>query len=479
VKTAEKRSIVVVGAGISGLTVAYKLQQLARRMALPIQLTVLESTKRSGGLIETRRIHNSIIETGPEAFMTMKPAAMNLAIELGLKEQLVKVNPNLRTKIFWRQQLHALPEGFVMFAPTKLSPLVTTPLFSLLGKARMACDLLIPRAGGSEDESLADFVLRRLGREALDRLAEPLIAGIYSGDPSVLSAASTVPRLRQLEEEHGSLVKGLWKQTQQNQGARGDLRSNSYSFKNGLEQLTDSLKQNLEPGSLIQESRVATVVPGFWKQWRVVCSNSRTFEADEVIFATPASVASEILNQTDGIIAERLQEVKYNQTVILNLLFRKEDVDLQPSDSGFVVPRTENELLRACTFSSNKFESRTPSGLTAIRLYGRTSQGKLQHENDEEITELLLGEARSVLNIRNLPMFSSVTRHRRGIPQYAVGHKELMAKIEKLLVRLPGLSLIGNAYSGVGISDCIERANVTAAQVIERTSLCNRGYLVS
>lgn len=470
----ERRTIVVIGAGISGLTLAYRVQNVARRAGWNVCLKVLESGQRTGGLIESKKIDESIIETGPEAFLAEKPSVLRLAHEVGLGAELVQSQADLRTKIFWNKQLHDLPDGFMFLAPTKVKPVLESSLFSLMGKARMCCDLLVPPGQGDRDESLADFVLRRFGREVLERVAEPLIGGIYAGNPDCLSAAATVPRLCQLESRYGSIIKGLLIRARQNKKLTSDKasgRSRSISFKNGLQRLTDTLEQKLEPGTVLFGMQAQKITPGFWKQWRVICANSRTFEADEVVFATPATVAGQILAHTDNQIGIRLQEIRYSRTVVLNALFSVDDIDLHREDSGFVVPYKENGWLRACTFSSNKFAKRIGPGLTAIRLYARGTNAEFLNRSDKEIETVLLEQAGLAMTLRAAPLATTITRHEQAIPQYAVGHNDTINQVERLLCRLPGVSLIGNAYSGIGIANCVDLAESAAEIITERASL--------
>lgn len=477
----DQRTILVIGAGISGLTVAYRVQTIAQQAGWDVSVKVLEASQRTGGLIESKLIADSVIETGPEAFRTEKPAALRLAEELDLTRYLVQSPVDLRTKVFWNKQLHELPVGFMSVSPTKLRPLLETSLFSMAGKARMCCDLFLPPGNNHHDESLADFVLRRFGRECLERVVEPLISGVFAGNPYSLSAASTVPKLCRLESEHGSIIKGLLVCSRgrgQNKSDSHSPSSGSLSFNNGLQQLTDRLEQKLKPATVLLGMKASKVTPGFWKQWRVVCSNSRTFEVDEVVFATPSTVAGEILSHTDHQIGSRLQQIQYSRTIVLNALFSTDDIDLCKGDSGFVVPDKENPFLRACTFSTNKFAKRIGAGLTSIRLYARTTNPEILKQSDQEVTRILLEETGCAVTVRAAPLSTTVTRHEQAIPQYAVGHHATVNQVERLLCRLPGISLIGNAYTGIGIADCVEKAESAAAIICERASLLQRRHLI-
>lgn len=469
----EPPTIVVVGAGISGLTAAYKLCKTTESFSVRPQVIVFDSAVRAGGVISTMRRENALLEKGPESFITTKPAAIDLVRELHLSSRLIHSNAGSDgTSIGWQNDLHMLPDGFVLFAPTKLSPLVSSQLFSWAGKLRMALEPFIPRYNNhAEDETLANFVLRRMGKEVLERLAEPLLSGIYAGAPEILSAAATVPKLHELERDFGSVSRGLWA-NRQNQsripsagrGHRGG-RPEFVSFDDGMQVLIDGLCDALPPNSLQLGVKVLEVVPGLSKRWRAIFSNGGCIEADAVIIATPAKQAAAMLSSVDHPMAAELSSVDYSSAIVLSALFNKYDIGRDLTGSGFVVPRSEGRLLRACTFSSLKFSGRSDREQILLRLYPRMSGHVLKIFDEKVICERLLEDAHDFLDLRDRPIFWELSKHAVAIPQYTVGHRERMAQVQRLVNEIPGLALAGNAYNGVGVPDCILSGTAAAQSV--------------
>jgi oxygen-dependent protoporphyrinogen oxidase len=463
-------SAVVIGAGVSGLTAAYKLSLLARQQGTRLTLRVFESSGSAGGVIGTVRHDDALIERGPESFVTYKPQALQLAKELGLSERLVSPSQeSKRTFVGFDNRLHPLPDGFVMFAPTRLAPLATSSLFSWQGKMRMAMDLALPPRRDGQDESVAEFVRRRLGQEALERLAEPLIGGIYSADPEWLSAQSAVPKLCDLERQCGSLIRGLWKSTTKKPVSTMGERPEApqfLTFDSGLQVLIDALVERLPPGCLRFNTTITCVTRGRYKRWSVVLNDGRTVECDLLVIAAPARAAGLMLLEVERAVAEELLNLTYGSAAIMTAMFDRKNIEHALDGSGFVVPYVEGKTLSACSFSSVKFARRAPQGKILLRAF---AGGGLNSEayglNDEELCGRLLEDIHAFIGVKREPLFTVLTRHPLVMPQYTVGHKERIAGVEEHMRAMPGIALAGNAYRGVGISDCIASADQAANKV--------------
>lgn len=455
--------VVVIGAGISGLSAAFRLQQLTNVHNGAVDLVVLESKNRVGGLIESSAITGGfLIEHGPES-INLKLEMQCLLKELALESRLISSGDESRRTLVARgRTLHPLPEGFVLFAPTRMTPLALSKLFSWTGKLRMALDLVLPAHQNSSDESLADFVRRRLGNEALERLAEPLLGGIHGASPEVLSAQSAVPQLHELEREFGSLIRGLWYNSRlQRSQPQAKPAARFASFDGGLQVLTQALSQRIGPGSIRLGVTAIRVEFGLQSRWRTICSDGSTIDSDAVILALPAKQAADLVSGVDDRLSGLLADVTYNNTLVVNVAFRKGDITQTLAASGFVVPALQGGLLKACTFSSVKFSHRAPEDAILLRLYARTSM----EIPDDTISEILLSELKQYFTICADPIFAKVTRHTNALPLYAVGHQERMLQLQKRCFGIPSFALAGNAYHGIGLADCVSNANLAALAV--------------
>ncbi|CAN5637178.1 protoporphyrinogen oxidase [soil metagenome] len=470
-----RKRVVVIGAGISGLSAAYALLKTAQIEKQPLDVVILESTARAGGVINTVRDQARVIECGPEAFITVKPHAVQLCEELGIANRLISTaSEHRRTFVAFEKQLHPLPDGFMMLAPTQFLPFVTSKLFSVGGKMRMALDLILPKAHWSCDESLSSFVSRRLGQEALERIAEPMIGGIYGGNPEQLSARATVAKLVDIEEKYGSLIRGLWQEKRSNQSKMkktpgeqaqaGPRYSQMASLDYGMSVLIDSLVCFLPDGCLLANRPVEKIREGVsGRRWDIFCSDKSVLSADAVILAIPAKHAAGIVSEVSATLSDRLSVISYATTTVVNLIYKRKDIPHLLNGFGFVVPKTEGRHVRACTFSSIKFANRTPDSETLLRAFVANSDA-----NDSELEQLVFRDLNYFLGVNAEPVSSIVYRHATGIPQYAVGHGEIVRDIELAVSRIPRLALAGNAYGGVGIPDCIESGKQSARAVLSQ-----------
>ena len=458
--------VAVIGGGISGLAAAHRLVELSRARACPIDLRLLEARTRLGGVIATERSGGFLIENGPDSFLSEKPAALRLCERLGLTDRLVGTREEFRrTYVAHAGRLHALPDGFLLMAPTRLWPLLITPLFSWSGKLRMALDLVLPRRRSCTDESLTAFVSRRLGREVLERVAQPLVAGIYTADPDRLSVAATMPRFLEMERAQHSIILAMWRQQRRaavapadGSGARWSL---FLSFDVGLQSLVDRLAQRL-PEGVVHVGQCVQSLSRTAAGWRL----DGALDCDAVVLAVPAHAAARLVRDADVTLADELAAIPHASSAVVTLAFRREDIAFPLDGFGFVVPRSEHRALLAGTFSSLKYPGRAPAEFTLIRAFvGGALQPELVELGDGELLGRVRAELADLLGVRGQPELTRIARWPRAMPQYHVGHLERVARIGQRLTGLPGLHLAGNAYSGIGIPDCI-RSGEEAAEAI-------------
>jgi protoporphyrinogen/coproporphyrinogen III oxidase len=460
--------LVVVGGGITGLAAAHRAVELARERASELDLTLLEARDRLGGTIATERAGGFLVEAGPDSFLSEKPWALTLCRRLGVEDRLVRTDDRFRKVFVWRAgRLHPLPDGFQLLAPTKLGPFVRSGLFSWRGKLRMALDLALPR-GASDDESLGAFVRRRLGREALERVAQPLVAGIYTADPDDLSLAATMPRFGELERRERSIILGLWRAGRRAPmvGTSGARWSLFVTFANGMEELVSTLASRLPPGAAALEHRVDGI-ERHGRRWRVLGAGGFVLEADRVIVAAESYTASRLVRYVDPGLATLLGEIPYASSATVTLGYRREDVPGPLDAFGFVVPRAENRALLACTFSSVKYPGRAPESHQLLRCFvgGALNEGVLQAD-DATLIVTARDELRQALGITGEPVLTRVARWPKAMPQYHVGHVSRIETIERCAAALPGLHLAGGAYRGVGIADCVRSGEAAAERAL-------------
>jgi oxygen-dependent protoporphyrinogen oxidase len=465
---AEPAPVAVVGGGITGLVAAHDLA------AAGVPLTLFEAQPRWGGVIRTERVAGFLLEGGPDSILAQKPEGVALCRELGLGESLVPTTPPRMVYVLRRGKLHALPEG-VLGIPSRLGPFVRTGLFSWRGKLRMALDLVAPR-GGEGDESIASFLRRRLGQEAVDRLGQPLMAGIHSGDPERLSLRATFPRLAELEARYRSLLRGFRATARAAPGppaAAIGLGSAFVSLRDGLSALVEALVATLPPASLRSATSVASVArtgAGF----SLRMADGATEAASAVIVAVPPPHAAVMLADLDRELADLLAAIPFVSTAAVFLGYRREDVGHPLDGHGVLVPWTEGLRTSACTFFSSKFAGRAPEGHVLLRGFlGSARDPGVLASTDAELAQIVREELGPLLGLRGEPVLVRVYRWPGGTPQMEVGHLERMARIEARLAAGPGLLLAGAGLRGAGVPDCI--ADGRAATAGARTLLSARG----
>ncbi len=462
---------VIVGGGIAGLAAAHRLVELSREREQPLRFTLLEASGRLGGTIGTEKRDGFLLELGPDSFVSEKPWALALCRRVGLEPELIGTRDEHRaTFVVHKGKLEPLPEGFMLLAPTKFSPLLRSRLFSWPGKLRMALDLLLPRAGRQDDESLGSFVRRRLGREALERVAQPLVGGIYTADPDRLSLAATMPRFLHMEREHRSVIYAMWqasrKKPQEAKGASGARWSLFVTLRDGMQQLADTLTARLALGTVRHRCAVTAVRP-VAGGWRVDCEGGSVLQADGVVLATPAFHTARMIQALDSGLAEHLSSIPYSSAATVSLAYRREQVPHPLNGFGFVVPHIENRALIAGTFSSVKYAGRAPEGHVLLRAFvGGSLQEELFNLDDAEMERAVRQELGQLLGVHAAPLFVRIARYPRSMPQYLVGHLGLVDAIEQKVAEHPGLALAGSAYRGVGIADCVRSGEAAAEAML-------------
>ncbi len=442
--------VLIVGGGISGLSAAYYLNKAG------IRPTLIEKASRLGGVVQTSVQQGCVIEAGPDSFLAAKPWAMDLIREVGLADQVIGSNDHLRvTYILKHGKLVPLPDGLMMMVPTKVMPLVGTRLLSWGTKIRMGLELLRrPPKAPLADRSVYDFLLDHYGQESIDYLAEPLLAGVYGGDPREMSASSVLARFVEIESKYGSLTRGVLAAPRPNGSGSGSLFR---TLKSGLGQLVDALKGSADVVQGVVES-LEEDGPGF--RARV---NGDWMTADHVVLATPAGDAARLLHPWNGELAALLQAIPYTSSVTLALGYRKDTFDHPLKGFGFLVPKRERKLMAACTWVGNKFNDRVPDDMVLLRCF---MGGEALGQSDDALVEAAQGELRSIMGLQAVPVFHSIARWPNSMAQYTVGHEQRQQQVESIVKSIPGLHLAGNGYRGIGLPDCIRAGKEAAARII-------------
>ncbi len=461
--------LVVVGGGIAGLAAAHRAVEVARERGIRLDLAVVEARERLGGTIATERADGFLVEAGPDSFLSEKPWALALCKRLGVEDRLARTDDRFRKVFVWRAgRLHPLPDGFQLLAPTQLRPFITSRLFSWSGKLRMALDLVLPR-GVTDDESLGAFVRRRLGREALERVAQPLVAGIYTADPDDLSLAATMPRFLELEKRERSIILALWHASRKapqssTSGARWSL---FVTFKDGMEEFITTLAARLPAGAALLKHRV-TALERTGGTWKVATDTGGVLDADHVIVTTETHVADRLLRYVDPALATLLGEIQYASSATVSFGYERADVPHPLDGFGFVVPLAERRALLACTFSSVKYPGRAPEGHVLLRCFvGGALNEAILELDDAALVARCRDELRQAMSITAEPVLARVYRWPAAMPQYHVGHLARVEAIERRVAALPRLGLAGGAYGGVGIADCVRSAETAAETALE------------
>ena len=469
------KKIAVIGGGISGLAAAYSLEEMAQRKGKSISITLFEKNNRIGGNILTERVGDFLIEGGPDCFLSENPWAIQLCERLGMGESLLRTNDEYRkTYILLNGHLHELPEGVILMIPTEIFPLLKSNLISLSGKIRMGMELFIPKKESSADESLSQFVRRRLGQEALDKIVAPLVAGVHAEDPDTMSVKSRFPRFVQMEEEYGSLIKGMIAKRREMRRAGSKGNKPKYTMfmtlKDGLSEMPATIVQNLKMTKILTNREVA----GVDKRdiFKISLKNGEVLDADTVVFATPSYETASLLTGINDSISALLNKIPYASTATVSLAFKKESISNPMNGFGFLVPRVENRRIMGASWVSRKFSYRTPDDSILIRCFiGGSRNEELVFLDDKDMLKMIREELRDVMGISAEPILTRIYRWEKAMPQYIIGHDERVSRIEQSISKYPDMFVTGSAYRGGGISECIKNAQLTAESVLKYLNL--------
>jgi oxygen-dependent protoporphyrinogen oxidase len=458
------KRIAIVGGGISGLAAAFALEE-RRQAGDALDYTVYESGPRFGGVLATEQVDGCLVEAGPDSFLTEKPWAADLCRRLGIADQLIgSSDGDRKTYILVKGKLIPLPDGLMFMVPTRLAPSLLSPLFSSATKFRMVREWRMAPRQAENDESVAALVDRHYGAEMVDRLADPLLSGVYGGEASQLSVRAVLPRFVEMESKYGSLGRGML-------AARKNLKSAPSrtpiftSLKNGMQELSDALAARVSPQAL----RANTLVEAVQQQERgwVISAGYASDTFDAVIVATSAPAAGLLLDITCPNLASELKAIPYSSSMTVALGFGKDVRAALPPGFGFLVPRSEGKRMLAATFVHNKFPHRAPPDRALLRCFlGGSRDGQILQLPDDEILTIVREELGQILNLKAEPLFTRVYRWKKAMAQYTVGHLERLRRIEGLLKQAPGLALAGNAYRGIGVPDCVHSGEIAAQQVL-------------
>jgi oxygen-dependent protoporphyrinogen oxidase len=445
---------VIVGGGISGLSAAWALQKRGVRYLL------LEAGKRFGGVVRTEAEQGFVLEGGPDSMLAQKPEGLLLCRELGLGDRVVPTNlEQKKVYVLHRRRLHALPEGMALAVPTRIGPFLTSSLFTPWGKLRMGLDLAIPPKRNGEDESVASFLRRRLGQECVDRIGEPLLAGIHSGDPERLSMRATFPRFVELERKHGSLLRGMWAAARPKDAAGAPF----HSLLGGMGELVDALVARLPPAAL---RRVAAVTAIHREVGYPIDTTAGPVEARGLILAVPPPKAASLLEPIVPEAGPALRAIRFASTATVLLGYRRQDVGHPLDGYGVVVPATEGLRTAALSFVSTKLPGRAPQGHVLLRAFvGGIRDPQVLAVDDASLVELVKREMRGVLDLRGAPLLARVFRWPEATPQLEVGHLARTADLDARFAAVPGLRLIGAGLRVTGVPDCIAEGTRAAESV--------------
>lgn len=461
------KRIAIIGGGISGLAAAFALEE-PRRTGAEVGYVLYESSSQLGGVLRTEHIDGCVVEAGPDSFVSEKPWAADLARALGLGDQLIGSNDaDRKTYILTRGRLVVMPDGLMFMVPTKILPTGFSPLFSWKTKLRMAQELFHPPGAVEHDESVAAFVERHYGAEMVDRLADPLLSGVYGGEAASLSVRAVLPRFAEMERTHGSLGRAmLAARKKMSAGPRNPAPPLFTSLKNGMQHLAETVVSRLTGSSLLTDAPVQALQreAGGW----VVSAGMQSDQFDGVIVALPAPAASQVLRMASPELSAELGAVQYSSSITVGLGYDREVRQVLPPGFGFLVPRSEGRQLLAATFVHNKFPHRAPEDRALLRcFFAGLNAESVWPFADDQIVGIVRKELQQILGLRAEPLFARVYKWKSAMAQYGVGHLDRLDRIERLRQQLPGLALAGNGYRGIGVPDCVRSGRDAARQFVE------------
>ncbi|MGP0578892.1 protoporphyrinogen oxidase [Paenibacillus peoriae] len=467
------RNIVIVGGGLTGLSTAFYTRKMYKEAGYTPRITLVEKASVLGGKIETLHKDGFVIEKGPDSFLARKTAMIDLAKELELDHELVSTNPEAKkTYILHEGQLHPMPPGLVLGIPTELKPFLRSGLISLGGKMRAMMDFVLPPRRIPGDEALGDFIERRLGKEVLENVTEPLLAGIYAANMKTLSLQATFPQFAEVEQQYGSLIHGMMTGRKPAETHTGTKKSAFLTFRQGLQSLVHALLNDLydcdlRTGIAVTEFTKTTESEG--SPYRVMLDNGETLEADDIFVTTPNFAAAPLL--LDHVNVAALEAVNYVSVANVVMAFDKTDIENVFDGSGFLVPRKEGRSVTACTWTSAKWLHTSPDDKVLLRCYvGRAGAEDTVELPDDELTALVRKDLKEMMGVTATPLFTEITRLRNSMPQYPVGHPQAIADLRKeLRTAMPGVYVLGAGYDAIGLPDCIRQAKEWASNAVQTT----------
>jgi oxygen-dependent protoporphyrinogen oxidase len=470
--------IIVIGGGIAGLAAAVHLKAGAKAHGKTVEVLLLEKINRIGGKILTEKQGPFLIEGGPDSFLPEKVWSVNLARHLGLEPEMLPSNDEHKgTFIYSGNKLHSLPEGVMLMVPTAFWPMAKSSLISWPGKMRMGMEILMPKRKNTDDESLASFVTRRLGRECLEKIAEPLVAGIHTSNPDNMSVLATFPRFLQMEQKSGSLIRGMIDAMKSRTHAAHNAPppktgasklTFSMSFKDGMQTLSQACADYIGKDSIRLGAGVKAVEPK-GKGYAVILENGQVLDADYVMIGAAAYDAAEMVKGFDATLATQMNKIAWSSSATVTIAFKKDDVKVPLKGFGFIVPRVEGRRINASTYSSIKWLHRAPDDMIMLRIFvgGGHHEELVQDLDDAGMTNMVLEELDTILGIKANPAFSKTYRWHKGMPKYTVGHLDRIAVLDRTMSTHPGLHLIGCSYKGIGIGDCVHEAQIAAERILK------------
>jgi protoporphyrinogen/coproporphyrinogen III oxidase len=463
--------VAIIGGGISGLSAAFSLEE--PRRAGTVEYTLYESSPRVGGVLRTEQIDGCIVEAGPDSFISEKPWAADLCRTLGLGDHLIGSNDaDRKTYILVRGRLVPLPDGLMFMVPTKILPTGFSPLFSWTTKLRMARELLHPLRAANGDESVASMVDRHYGPEMVDRLADPLLAGVYGGEAANLSVRAVLPRFAEMERNHGSLGRAMLAARKKMRAVVNQPAPSLFtSLKNGMQQLAETLACRLNQGSLRTNMAVHAIQPeagGWIVSLGTQAGGAQSNRFDAVIVALPTNAAAKLVSNYSPELAAELAAVGYSSSITVGLGYKGDVRRSLPPGFGFLVPRSEGKQLLAATFVHNKFPHRAPEDRALLRCFFAGSNAEnVWRLSDDAIIAVVRNELQQILGLRAEPLFARVYKWKSAMAQYGVGHLERLDRIARLRQQWPGLALAGNGYRGIGVPDCVRSGQEAAKELLK------------
>ncbi|MBI5486982.1 MAG: protoporphyrinogen oxidase [Deltaproteobacteria bacterium] len=457
------KRVAIVGGGIAALGCAVALKE----RGLPF--TIFEKERDGAGKLRTERAGAFLIEAGPDSFLPEKPWTLELIRKIGLEDELLCSNDEHKGTFIWsRGRLHRLPDGVALMVPTMIGPMLRSRLISWRGKLRMGLDLVVRRRREETDESLESFVTRRLGRECLDKIAEPLVAGIHTSNPDNMSVRATFPRFVEMERKHRSLIRAMLAAKKRMPPPKPGARPMTYfmSLRSGMQALADGCASFVGRDAFRTGAHVRRLERS-GDGWRVLLDDGEaTF--DGVVCAVPSYDAAELLGELDGELAEGMAAIEWSSSANVSFGFRREDVRVELPGFGFIVPRVEDRRINAATWSSSKWSYRAPDDQVLVRAFvGGGHHEELVGLGDDELAAVLREELRTIIGLEAEPVLTRIHRWLRSMPKYTVGHLDRVERIEGRVRAHAGLHLCGCSYRGIGIGDCVHSGFEAAKAVAE------------